>query len=440
MSLRTDRLSQNIEQLSRMVVTLDAENADLKAEVACLKDLIHGAKSEKLSTIDSIPIALDLGDLSGMPAAANDDVLQIESGGRQGRRSPARNIGFLPKRLPRYDVIIGSESTLCPCCASKLRCIGEDTVEALDMVPAIIRVKRTIRPRYACRVCQNGVVQMPASLRFMGGGMATTALAAHVAVSKYAWHLPLYRQAQILQGYGISIDRGTLGVWVTRVAWWLEPLYHRLPTFIRSQQRVFCDETLLPQLEPGRKRIKVCQLWALAIDDRPFNGPAPPAVGYVFSAGGSAREVEGQLHRSAAFFRWMVIRAYTTLAKRRGMSNSAPLHLAFCLAHARRKFVGAVKLTEPSEAPEIVAHLAEVYRIEATIRGESAEACRELRQQQTAPILKTLKARLIVLKEEVSTKSALAKAITYTLNHWSGLVAFLDVAGSRWTAMSSSVP
>lgn len=191
MSLRTDLLSQNIEQLSRMVVALDAENADLKAEVAYLKGLIHGAKSEKLSTIDPTQIALDLGDLSDIPAAANDDVPQIESRGRQGRRSPARNIGFLPKHLPRYDVIIEPESTLCPCCASKLHCIGEDTAEALDMVPAIIRVKRTIRPRHACRACQNGVVQMPAPLRFMDGGMATTALAAHVAVSKYAWHLPL---------------------------------------------------------------------------------------------------------------------------------------------------------------------------------------------------------------------------------------------------------
>ena len=74
---------------------------------------------------------------------------------------------------------------------------------------------------------------------------------------------------QILKGYGITIDRGTLGAWVTRVAWWLEPLYHRLLTFIRSQQRVFCDDTPLPQLEPGRL-LKVCQLWAQAIDDRPF--------------------------------------------------------------------------------------------------------------------------------------------------------------------------
>ncbi len=113
--------------------------------------------------------------------------------------------------------------------------------------------------------------------------MVTTAFAAHVAVSKFAWHLPLHRQAQMLASCGVIIDRGTLGAWVTRIAWWLELLYDALTAFIRLQPRVFCDETPLPRLDPGRKRTKLCQLWAQAIDDRPWNGPAPPAVAYVFA-------------------------------------------------------------------------------------------------------------------------------------------------------------
>lgn len=425
MPLQADHLPQDAALLSRMVLALDAENTDLKAHIAYLERMIHGAKSEKLATIDPTQITLDLGDLSNVPAAANDDGARDDHH-RRRCQSPARNIGFLPRHLPRYDVVIEPESTLCPCCASELHCIGENTTEALDIVPAILRVKRTIRPRYACRTCESAVVQMPAPARFMDGGMATTALAAHIAVSKYAWHLPLYRQAQIFAGHGITLDRGTLGTWVTRVAWWLEPLYDRLLSFIRSQPRVFCDETPLPRLDPGRKRTKVCQLWAQAVDDRPWNGPAPPAVGYVFSESRSAREVDGQLVAFNGILQVDGYSAYKTLAKRRGKSNSSPLRLAFCLAHARRKFVDVVKLTGSPEALAIVAILAEVYRTEHMVRGQTAEARQQMRQTKTAPIMRSLKARLIALNEDVSTQSALAKAINYALNHWIGLTAFLD--------------
>ncbi len=425
MPFQADHLPQDAEQLGRLVLALDAENTDLKARIAYLERMIHGAKSEKLATIDPTQIALDLGDLSNIATATNDDAPN-DSHRRSPRQSSARNIGFLPMHLPRYDVVIAPESTLCPCCASELHCIGEDVTEALDIVPAILRVRRTIRPRYACRACESAVVQMPAPARFMDGGMATTALAVHIAVSKYAWHLPFYRQAQIFAGHGIILDRGTLGTWVMRVAWWLEPLYDRLLIFIRSQPRVFCDETPLPRLDPGRRRTKVCQLWAQAIDDRPWSGPAPPAVGYVFAESRSAREIDGQLATFNGVLQVDGYSAYKTLAKRRGKSNSAPLRLAFCLAHARRKFVDVVKLTGSREALEIVAILAEIYRTEHLIRGQTAEVRQQMRQTKTAPVMKSLKARLLALNADISTQSALAKAISYALKHWTGLTAFLD--------------
>lgn len=394
MSPSQDPLPQNIEQLSRMVLALEAENADLKAEIDYLKRLIHGARSEKLSTIDPAQTNLDLGDLSDVPVAANDDQPQGTLR-HASRRSAGRNIGSLPKHLPRYDVVIEPESHVCSCCAGKLHRIGETATEALDIVPAILRVKRTIRPRYACRACEIGIVQAPALARFMDGRMATTALAAHVVVSKFAWHLPLYRQAQIFAGHGIALDRGTLGTWVMRVAWWLEPLYDRLLAFIRSQPRVFSDEIRLPRLDPGRKRTKVCQLWAQAVDDRPWNGPAPPAVGYIFSESRSAREAERQLATFNGVLQVDGYAAYKTLAKRRGKSNSRPLRLAFCLAHARRKFVDVVKLTGSPEALEIVSILAAVYQIEQEIRGQSAEERHDARQMRSVAIMRSLKIRLL---------------------------------------------
>jgi transposase len=426
MPLRHDPLPQNAAQLTRIILSLNEENADLKASVAFLESQLFGTKSEKMTTIDPTQAILDLGDLSDIPVAANEDVAPVVEGNAQTRRSPARNIGHLPKHLPRYDELIEPENRNCPCCSFELHCIGTDVSEALDIVPAIVRVKRTIRPRYACRACENAIVQAPAPARVMDGGMVTTAFAAHVAVSKFAWHLPLHRQAQMLASCGVSIDRGTLGAWVMRVAWWLELLYDALAAFIRSQPRVFCDETPFPRLDPGRKRTKVCQLWAQAVDDRPWNGPAPPAVAYTFAESRSAREVEGQLSSFTGVLQVDGYQAYKTMVKRRGKSNVVPMRLAFCLAHARRKFVDVVKLTASSEALSILARIAEIYRIEVDLRGQNADARLIVRRREAAPIMSELKARLTELSDEVSSKSALGKAVSYILNHWGGLTAFLD--------------
>lgn len=426
MPLRPTPLPQDAAQLTRIILSLDEENADLKARVAFLEQQLFGAKSEKMTTIDPTQATLDLGDLSDIPEAANDDVAPVTEGTPQVRRSPSRNIGRLPKHLPRYEEVIEPESKICPCCSFELHCIGADVSEALDIVPAVVRVKRTIRPRYGCRACESVIVQAPAPARVMDGGMVTTAFAAHIAVSKFAWHLPLHRQAQMLTSCGVIIDRGTLGAWVTRVAWWLELLYDALAAFIRSQPRVFCDETPLPRLDPGRKRTKLCQLWAQAIDDRPWNGPAPPAVAYVFAESRSAREVEAQLSSFAGVLQVDGYQAYKTMARRRGKSNVAPMRLAFCLAHARRKFVDVVKLTGSSETLSILARIAEVYRIEAKLRGESADTRLTVRRREAAPVMKELKTKLTELSDEVSAKSALGKAVTYTLNHWGGLAAFLE--------------
>lgn len=189
---------------------------------------------------------------------------------------------------------------------------------------------------------------------------------------------------------------------------------------------MFCDETPLPQLDPGRKRTKVCQLWAQAVDDRPWNGPAPPAVAYTFAESRSAREVEEQLLSFAGVPQVDGYQAYKTLVKRREKSNIAPVRLAFCLAHARRKFVDVVKLTGSSEALSILARIAEIYRIEKDLRGGNADTRLIVRRREASPIMRELKGKLTELSYEVSSKSALGKAVSYTLNHWGGLTAFLE--------------
>ncbi|MEK9721818.1 MAG: IS66 family transposase, partial [Quisquiliibacterium sp.] len=150
-------------------------------------------------------------------------------------------------------------------------------------LPARFRVLVTHRPKYACRSYEESVVQAPAPARLIEGGIPTEATVAHVLVSKYADHLPLYRQAQIFARQGIELDRSTLADWVGRTAWHLRPVHERLLAHIRASAKIFADETTAPVLDPGRGRTKTGQLWAYARDDRPWGGSDPPAVAYVYA-------------------------------------------------------------------------------------------------------------------------------------------------------------
>src|SRR3954465_14163425 len=243
MSIRPEDVPSDPARLAAMVLALDAENKRLRAIVRTLKDLLFGARSEKAALIDVAQLPLDLDDLAVGPAPppvladraagpappprpANDEG-GTERKGDRPRRPAVRNIGALPKHLPRCEEVIEPEPTVCPCCSGALPRVGEEPREALDVVPAFVRVKRTIFPKYACRTCEGAIVQAKSPPRLVEGGMATTALVTHVAVFKFAWHIPLYRQAQIFAGQGVRLDRSTLALWMKRAAWWLKPLYDR---------------------------------------------------------------------------------------------------------------------------------------------------------------------------------------------------------------------
>ena len=170
--------------------------------------------------------------------------------------------------------------------------IGEDRSERLDKLPAKYRVIVTRRPKYACRTCERtgadetaGVIQAPAPARLVEGGLPTEALVADVVVSKYAWHLPLYRQSQMMAAEGIDIDRSTLAHWVGFAAFELRPVYERLVAILKSSTKLFADETRCPVLDPGRGKTKTGYLWAIARDDRPWGGADPPAVAYMYAPG-----------------------------------------------------------------------------------------------------------------------------------------------------------
>lgn len=236
-------------------------------------------------------------------------------------------------------------------------------------------------------------------------------------------------------GQGVALDRATLMFWVRRAAWWLRPLYERLLLYIRSQERVYCDETPLPRLDPGRGRTKVCQLWAQAVDDRPWRGPAMPAIGYVFAEGRDTAALQEQMAAFTGILQVDGYAAYKALVRRR--RTGAKVRLVFCLSHARRKFVAVFKTTKSDVARDVIARIGAVYAIEERICGTTAETRRRVRQAESRPLMEALKARLLEVRGAISGQSSLAKASTIPWATGTGWWPFSMMAASmsirtRW--------
>jgi transposase len=425
--IRPEDLPTEPAALTEMVLALDAENEKLRVAMRTLSDMIFGKRSERLAVVAAEQLALGLDDVVTdvtPPEAANDDqsATKPSAATATARKKARRNIGALPKHLPRYEQVLEPDTTACPCCQGQLHKIGEEVSEALDVIPAILRVLRTIRPKYACRSCTDGVVQAKVLPRLIEGSMASTALVTHVVVMKFAWYLPLYRQVQMLASQGVQLDRSTLAGWVKRAAWWLKSLYELQLKTIQASPRLFCDETPMPVLDPGRGRPRTCQFWAHATDDRPWGGPAPPAVAYVFAEGRGTDNIAVQLAGFSGILQVDGYGAYKALVR----DHDGAIQLAFCWAHARRKFVEVYRSTKSPFAYGVMERLQAVYAIEAEIRGTTAEHRLAARQSRTAPLMDELKTRLTSMVDHLFSQSPLTEAINYTLNHWDGLTLFLS--------------
>jgi transposase len=417
-----DNLPADPEALRALLIAERAQHAAerdrLRAIIAALQRHRFGRRSEQL---DPDQLALGLEDLEQSVAAAE---AQEECVAAPGQSRPARqrkiNRGALPEHLPRVDVVIDVEDRRCPCCAGALHPIGEDVAERLDVIPLQFRVLVIHRPKYACRTCPGTVVQAPAPPRLVEGGLPTEALVAHVIVAKYADHAPLYRQAQIYARQGIDLDRSTLADWSGRAAWWLRPLHAKLLDELRASPKLFADETTAPVLDPGRGRTKTGQLWAYARDDRPWGGPAPPAVAYVYAPD---RKAERPIAHLEGFHGILQVDGY---AGYRALAETGQVQLAFCWAHVRRPFYEIAAGGDAPIATEALRRIADLYAIEAEIRGRSADERRNVRQDRTRPLVEALKTWMEVKLAAVSQKGKVAAALRYALSRWVGLSRFLD--------------
>ena len=381
-----------------------------------------GRRSEKLDR-DQLLLALEDIEQAIAESEACDDKKDVQAAKARAETRHA-NRGALPLHLPRVDITIAPEDTDCPCCKTPMHVIGEEKSERLDVIPAQFRVIVTHRPKYACRACEQAVVQAPAPERLIKSGLPTEAMVAYVLAAKYAWHLPLYRQAQILLSQGIAIERATLAFWVGYAAAELKPLYLRLRALILGSVKIAVDETVAPVLDPGRGRTKKGYFWAIARDDRAWGGTDPPAVAYTYAPGRGAVHALKLLETYRGIVQCDGYAAYKSIADDARAGDA--IMLAFCWAHLRRKFFDIAKGGSAPIASEALERIAALYAIEKTIRGRSADARHAVRQEKSKPLVLALKTWLDEQLARVSAKSVIAEAIRYGLNHWDGLTRFLE--------------
>jgi len=398
-----------------------AERARAERLEQIIKELQRHRFGRRAETLPEDQLLLGLEEAEQVEASGEAEGERNEPAQTVSRASQRRrNRGSLPAHLPRIETVVDVSDKACSCCGHELHRIGEDVSERLDIIPAQFRVLVVRRPKYACRVCQDVVAQAPALARLIEGGLPTEATVAQVLISKYADHLPLYRQSQIYARQAIILDRSTLADWVGRAAWHLRPVHERLLGHLKASAKLFADETTAPVLDPGRGRTKTGQLWAYARDDRPWGGSDPPGVAYVYAPDRKAERPLAHLNGFTGILQVDGYAGYRALAKRNDVQ------LAFCWSHVRRRFYELAAAGPAPIASEVLERITALYRIETEVRGRSADERRAVRQVKSRPVIDDLKPWLAAKLGLISQKTKLAEAIRYALSRWEGLTRFID--------------
>ena len=412
-------------------LAMQAEVAGLRAQterqdylIAELRHALYGKRSEQLDP-DERQLAFEDLETAVAEAEAARDALTVRNADGTTRRPAAkRNLGHLPDHLPRIEQVIEPEQMVCPCGCTEMVKIGEDRAERLDIIPARFQVIVMVRPKYACRRCDAGIIQAETPHWLIEGGLPTEGTLAHVAVSKYADHLPLYRQCQIYGRGGVNLDRSTLASWCGTAAYHLAPVVDRMLAHLKRSNRLFMDETRAPVLDPGAGKTKTGYLWALTRDDRGWGGEDPPAVVFTYAPGRHGNHAMGILRGFEGVLQVDGYTGYDALAEPRRVGGS-PLALAYCWAHARRKLHDIYQKDGSEIAAEGLRRIAEIYKIEAKIRGKTPDERLAVRQDQSGPLVADFRQWLTHQRIRISTKSRLGEKLAYIHRHWDGLQIFL---------------
>ena len=411
-----------------LAARLEAENAEIAEQVRRLEHLndelrkaLFGKRSEKLGEDERQLSFDDLGTAVAEAGGAPEAGEQGEEAEARRQRRPARPGARFPARLERRVEVIEPASTLCPCGCGEMTKIGEDRSERLDIVPARFLVIETVRPRYACNRCKGGgVVQAAAPASLIEGGLPTEGLLAHVLISKYGDHVPLYRQSQIYARFGVELHRSTLASWVGRASFHLRPVVDCLAAELKRSGKLGMDETTVRVLDPGRGRTKTGYMWTMVRDERPWSGADPPGVVYSYAPGRGGKHGEKLLEGFSGTLQIDGYSGYNRL--RRSDRPDGALTLTACWAHARRGLKEVCDSIGSAIARAGLQRIARLYAIEEKIRGEPPATRQAVRWTEAAPLVNGFGVWLDEQRSRVSPRSRLGEKLTY---QWDGLLAFL---------------
>ena len=404
-----------IASLEAQIDARDHVIAMLRAQLDRLRRMAFGTSSEKLAReIAQMELALEEHEAEAAVADARapDIVIKPE------RPTPVRS---LPPHLPRDEVVHepATGACACPSCGGELRRLGADADEQLDVVPVSWRVVRHVRPKYSCRACEK-IVQAPTPPKPIARGKATFGTLAHIVVSKFDHHLPLYRQAEMMAAQGVDIDRSTLAGWTGQAAHLLDPIVKRIREEGLKATKVHADDTPVKVLEPGKGKTATGRLWAYVVDDRASGATAPPLVWYRFTANRAGVHPKRELAGFAGFLQADAYSGFSGIYAGNRVSEVA------CWAHFRRELFERHKQQPTALTTDLLDRVGQLYAIEAEIRGQPPDIRRSIRQERSRPLVTALRAALDDALRKLAPKSPTTKAIRYGTKRWNAFTRFLD--------------
>ena len=414
--------SESLEQHKELTSSTH-EIEHLKLVIEKYRRMIFGRKSEKLTgeleqlefRLEELETAQAAEEASQATAEASQPPAAPTASKRRSR--PARKP--LPEDLPREVVTHLPAHNCCPDCGGALRQFGEDVSEQLERIPASFKVIRHVRPKFACAGCET-VIEAPAPARPIDRGLPGPGLLAHVLVSKYGDHLPLYRQSQIYARDGVDLDRSTLAGWVGAASELLAPLVDEIKKHVLAASKIHADDTPVPVLAPGNGKTKTGRLWTYVRDDRPAGLGTAPAVWFAYS---EDRKGEHPRRHLKDFKGALQADAYAGFHH---LYGDGAIYEVACWAHTRRKFHDIHVVHRSPTTTEALARIGALYGIEEQIRGTPAELRCSVRQTRSRPLLDELRHWMEKTLRSLSTKSETAGAIRYALSHWRALTRYVD--------------
>jgi transposase len=433
---RTARVAAELAVAQAKASDDQALIAHQQLQIAKLTRALYGQHSERsVRLVDQMELAFE-----ELESSASADELAAEQAAAKTtnvlaftRKRPARQP--FPEHLPRERVVEPGPLS-CQCCGgARLRKLGEDITETLEVIPRQWKVIQHVREKFTCRDCEK-ISQAPAPFHVIARGWAGPSLLAMILFEKYGQHQPLNRQAERYVREGVPLSLSTLADQVGACCAVLSPLIARIEAHVFAAERLHGDDTTVPVLAKGKTDLARC--WVYVRDDRPFGGRAPPAAMFYYSRDRSGEHPVRHLAGYAGILQADAYGGYNKLYeadRRPGAITEAGcwVHarrpffvLADIAANARRKAQGKTAGVVSPLALEAVRRIDALFEIERSINGDNAERRRAVRQELSAPLVTDLERWLREHRPKLSRGNDLAKAMDYVLKRWPAFTRFLN--------------